>query len=109
LVYNESTRTSINIEDYISNDITKNVLSRQLGAVDLFELERSNGIETLTEFVLASFKSHFNGRDNEGVKKLDHITKDLKIPSRSGKNIANVLKVSFNTNFILRVKFCFIN
>ncbi len=104
-----SARTTINIKDYITDDVTKNMLSRQLGAVDLFELERNDGIKKLTEFVLESFKSHFKGRDNEGVKKLDHITKDLKIPSRSGKNIANILKVSFNTNFILLVKFYFIN
>ena len=87
LFYSESSQTQIEIEEYITDDITKKVLSRQLGAADIFELERNGGLNKLTEFVIASFKSHYNGKDVSSIKKLDHLTKDILIPSRSGKNI----------------------
>ena len=49
----------------------------------------------LTGFVIVSFKSHYNGKDVSSIKKLDHLTKDILIPSRSGKNIANNLNVRY--------------
>ena len=66
------------------------MLSCQLGAVDISELERNDGLKKLIEFVQKTFKVHFNGRDNKVLRKLEYITKDLRIPSRSGRNIANV-------------------
>jgi hypothetical protein len=45
------------------------VLSRQLGAVDISELERNDGLKKLIEFVQETFKVHFNGRDNKVLKK----------------------------------------
>ena len=96
------------VEDFITDDVTKKILHRQLEAVNILELERSDGMKKLTEFVIASFKSHFDNRDNEKIKKLNYIMKDLKIPSRSGKDLAN-LQVSSNINFVSLVKFYFIN
>jgi hypothetical protein len=88
----------ISIEDYIDNNVTKKVLSRQLGAVNMYELERNDGMRNLIEFVRQSFNAHYNGRDNEKIKNLDHITKNLRIPSRSGSNLVNDLNLSVNVN-----------
>ena len=49
----------------------------------------------LTEFVRASFQASFNRRNVEEVKRLNYITKDLQIPSKSKKNIANLINVKF--------------
>lgn len=83
------------IKEYISDDVTKKVLGRQLGAVDSSKLDRDGCLSRLTEFVRSSFKLHFRERDVSGVKRLDTMTKDLLIPSRSAKNIANSLNVSY--------------
>jgi hypothetical protein len=58
-------------------------------------LDRDGGLLKLAEFVQASFKLHYKKRDVNGIKTLDAMTKDLLIPSRSGKDIANSLKVSY--------------
>ena len=89
MIYSKSD-SSIKIEDYIDSNIIKKVLSCQLGAVDISELERNDGLKKLIEFVQETFKVHFNGRDNKVLRKLEYITRDLRIPSRSGRNIANV-------------------
>ena len=83
------------IKEYISDDVTKKVLGRQLGAVDISKLNCDGCLSSLTEFVRSSFRLHFRERDVNGVKKLDPMTKDLLIPSRSAKNIANSLNVSY--------------
>lgn len=70
------------------------VLSRQLSAVNTSKLKES-GVETLIEFVRESFKVSWRGKDLTAIKSLDRITKDLEIPSRSGRNIANFLNVSY--------------
>ena len=74
------------------------MLSRQLGAVNIYELERSDGMRNLIEFVRQSFNAHFDGRDNERIKTFDHITKNLRIPSRSGNNLVNDLNLSANVS-----------
>lgn len=105
LIYSATSSTEIAIEDYIDDDATKKVFSRQFLAVNTIELGRSDGMSKLTEFVRESFRAHYDGRNNDKVKQLDHMTKDLSIPSRSGSNIANDLNVSSDTNFISLVKF----
>ena len=97
-IYSETSSTQINVEDYIDSTVTRSVLSRQLLAVDTSELERNGGLTKLTEFVRESFHANFDVRDNEKVKSLDYITKNLRIPSRSGRNIGNDLNVN-NANF----------
>ena len=93
---NSLERTSI--EDYIGTNVTKKVLSRQLGVVNMYKLERNDRMKSLIEFVRQSFNAHFDGRDNEKIKTLDHITKNLRIPSRSGNNLVNDLKLSANVS-----------
>ena len=110
MIYSDNSSTVIKLEEYITDDVTKVTLHRFLEAVEVSELEKNGAMKKLTVFVLESFKSHFDGRNNERVKKLDYITKDLRIPSRSGKDIANLpLSVSFTIIFVSLVKFYFIN
>ena len=84
-------------------DVAKKVLNRFLEAVIVSELYKNGGLETLQKFVIESFKAHYNSKNIKAIKELDSITKDLLIPSRSGKNIANFLNVSFE------FEFCFIS
>ena len=95
LFYSENAQTQIEIEEYITDDITKKILSHQLDAADIYGLECNGRLNKLMGFVIASFKSHYNGKDVSSIKKLDHLTKDISIPSKSRKNIANNLNVSY--------------
>ncbi|CAB5380885.1 unnamed protein product [Rhizophagus irregularis] len=87
-----STPSRNDIELFIGEAITMKVLSRQLSAVNIAKLKES-GVETLIEFVRESFKVSWRGKDLIAIKSLDRITKDLEIPSRSGRNIANFLSL----------------
>ena len=108
MIYREKSSITIKVEDFITDDVTKKILHHQLEAINILKLKRSGEMKKLTEFVITSFKSHFDNRDNEKVKKLNYIMKELKILSRSGKDLAN-LQVSSNINFVSLVKFYFIN
>ena len=73
--------------------VIKKILRRQLAAVDIEELRKSNSLEKLAELSRESFKAHWRGKDLEAIKSLDRITRELQIPSRSGCNNANCLTV----------------
>lgn len=81
------------IEQFIGETVTMKVLSRQLAAVNISQLKDNGGFEPLVEFVRESFKVSWRGKDLQAIKSLDVITRDLKIPSRSGKDIANFSKL----------------
>ncbi len=89
--YSENSLIVTSIEDYIDIGVTKKVLSRQLSAINIGEFEQSDRMKKLIEFVQESVRVHYNKRDNQGIKDLDQMTKDLRILSRSGSNLANVL------------------
>ncbi len=74
------------------------MLSCQLNAVNIYELERNSGMRNLIEFVWQSFNAHFNGKDNAKIKTLDHIMKNLRITLRSGSNLMNDLNLSVNVS-----------
>ena len=89
------------LKEYVDVDVTKDVLGRYLGAVDTSELESDRvSMEKLVNFVLECCNAHYNGRNIDQIKRLDEITKTLKVPSRSGRNVANLINVSSNVNFI---------
>ena len=71
----------------------KKILRRQFAVVEINELKNTDSLEKLLKFSRESFKIHWKGKDLEAVKKLDYITKDIYIPSRSGVNISNNLMV----------------
>jgi hypothetical protein len=87
--------SSEEIKDYINGEVMEKLLSHQLSSVNLPVLKRSGGFEVLEEFVKEMFQISWGGRDLEGVKSLDVITRNLIIPSRSGSNIVNSLIVSY--------------
>ena len=67
--------------------VVKRVLARQLAAVNQPVLKRNGGLEKLVEFVHESFNVSWNKKDLNAIKSLDYITKDIVIPTRSGKDI----------------------
>lgn len=78
------------VREYIDDDVTEKLLSRQLGGVNLQELKKNGGFDVLVEFVRETFRVSWGGKNLDAVKALDNITKDLIIPSRSGSNVVNL-------------------
>ena len=79
------------VKDYIDEDVAEKLLGRHLGAVNLPELKNNGGFEVLVEFARETFRISWNGKNLDGVKSLDTMTKDLVIPSRSGSDVMNML------------------
>ena len=75
------------VKEYIDDDVTEKILSRQLAGVNVQELKKNGGFEVLVEFTRETFRVSWGGKNLDAVKALDSITKDLIIPSRSGSNI----------------------
>jgi hypothetical protein len=55
---------------------------------------KNGGFEMLVNFVRESFKVSWGGKNLSAIKELDSMTKEMKIPSRSGSGIVNSLSVS---------------
>jgi hypothetical protein len=87
--------TSNEIKEIITEEVVKKVLSRQLAAVNQYMLKQNGGLDKLIDFVRESFRISWEGKNLSTIKSLDHMTKDLKIPSRSGRNICDKLTVSY--------------
>ncbi|CAB5379937.1 unnamed protein product [Rhizophagus irregularis] len=77
--------------DYVDEEFVQKILSRQLVAVNISELTRNGGFNTLVDFVRETFKVSWNGKNLSAVKELDNMTKKLTIPSRSGNKIVDSL------------------
>jgi len=75
--------------------VIKKVLTRQLAAVNQQTLKQTDSLAKLVEFVQESFKVSWQERDLSAIKSLDFMTKNLTIPSRSGRNFCNKLSVSY--------------
>jgi hypothetical protein len=82
------------VKEIITEEVATKVLNRQLAAVNQQALKQIGSMEKLIEFVQESFKVSWKGKDLNAIKSLDYMTKDLTIPSRSGKNICNKLTIS---------------
>ena len=91
MVYSENSLTVTSIEDYVDVGVTKNALSRQLNAINIGEFEQSDEMKKLIKFVQECVKVYYNKKDNQGIKDLNQMTKDLRIPCRSGSNLVNSL------------------
>jgi hypothetical protein len=72
--------------------VVKKVLSWQLSAVNQFTLKEIGSLKRLVNFIQESFKVSWQGKNLDAIKSLDHMTKDLTIPSRSEKNFCNKVK-----------------
>ncbi|CAB4395084.1 unnamed protein product [Rhizophagus irregularis] len=79
--------------DYVDEEFVQKILSRQLVAVNISELTRNGGFNTLVDFVRETFKVSWNGKNLSTVKELDNMTKKLTIPSRSGNKIVDSLSL----------------
>ncbi|CAB4378425.1 unnamed protein product [Rhizophagus irregularis] len=79
--------------DYVDEEFVQKILSRQLVAVNISELTRNGGFNTLVDFVRETFKVLWNGKNLSAVKELDNMTKKLTIPSRSGNKIVDSLSL----------------
>jgi len=56
-------------------------------------IEAQHSLHTLQKFVRRVFIINFNSRDVDAMKVLDNLTKNIAVPSRSGKNIASKLRL----------------
>ena len=82
------------IDQFIDESVVKNrVLQRFIASTNEAELKRNGAFDKLVQFVRECFKIHYKKRDNDKVKELDVLTKDLVIPSRSGRNLASSLNL----------------
>jgi hypothetical protein len=89
---NQGNLTDEIVNEFISEEIvTKKILKRYLEAVDIGKLRRGDTLEKLIELSRESFKVHWRGRNLNEIKSLDHLTRNLTIPSQSGLNISNSL------------------
>ncbi|UZO19649.1 uncharacterized protein OCT59_010929 [Rhizophagus irregularis] len=79
--------------DYVDEEFVQKILSRQLVAVNISELTRNGGFNTLVDFVREIFKVSWNRKNLSAVKELDNMTKKLTIPSRSGNKIVDSLSL----------------
>ncbi|UZO00442.1 uncharacterized protein OCT59_011576 [Rhizophagus irregularis] len=79
--------------DYVDEEFVQKILSRQLVAVNISELTRNGGFNTLVDFVRETFKVSWNRKNLSAVKELDNMTKKLTIPSRSGNKIVDSLSL----------------
>ena len=78
---------------FVDESVTTNVLERWLNATNTTELRDQNTLYTLRKFVRRAFVINYDSRDTEVTKTLDSITKDIAVPSRNGRNIANNLRL----------------
>ncbi|GET02654.1 protein split ends isoform X4 [Rhizophagus clarus] len=96
--YTESSDpTDEEVNNFISREVVlKRILSRYVSAIDFTKLSETS-LDKLIEFSRKCFKIVWveteSANIKEKVKKLDVITEDLEIPSRSGRNIASSLKL----------------
>jgi hypothetical protein len=81
--------TEAEIEEFLSNEVVEQILNRYLKGTDKTKFKKCGTMEKLILFVREAFKIHYIKYNTKAVKKLDSITMDCKVPSRSGKSIAS--------------------
>ncbi|GBC11801.2 uncharacterized protein OCT59_025211 [Rhizophagus irregularis] len=80
------------IDQYIDEAVVaKKILQRYIASTNEAELKRNGSFIKLVQFIRECFKIHYRNKDVKKVKELDALTKDLFIPSRSGRNLASSL------------------
>jgi len=78
---------------FVDEFFMANVLQRWLNATNMTELRTRNTLRTLQRFVQKAFIANYDSRNIEVTKTLDKMTKNVSVPSRNGKNIANNLRL----------------
>ncbi|PKC54018.1 hypothetical protein RhiirA1_543021 [Rhizophagus irregularis] len=83
------------IEEYMTSEVVEQILYRYLTGTYKTKLKKCGTLEHLVLFVREAFKIHYTKYDVKAIKELDNITKNYKVPSRSGKNIATKLSLEY--------------
>ncbi|POG74086.1 hypothetical protein GLOIN_2v1771701 [Rhizophagus irregularis DAOM 181602=DAOM 197198] len=83
------------IEEFMTSEVVEQILYRYLTGTDKTKLKKCGTLERLVLFVREEFKIHYTKYDVKAIKELDNITKNYKVPSRSGKNIAMKLSLEY--------------
>ena len=78
---------------FIDENKTIKMLTRWLNGTNMIELKAQGSLRVLRKFVQSAFVMNYDKREIERTKTLDRMTKDIAIPSRNGRNIANNLQL----------------
>ena len=73
--------------------MTAHILSRWLCATNENEIQAQGSMSHLCKFIQHAFAVNYSAKDTEKTKTLDKLTKDIKVPSRNGKNFASNLRL----------------
>ena len=76
---------------FVTQEVVEKILFRYLPGTNKNKLKKCGTMEKLMLFVREAIKVHFITYNIEGIKELDNITVNCKMPSRSGKDIASKL------------------
>ena len=88
-----NTPTGLEIEEFISQEVVEEILKNYLKGTNKRKLKQCGTMDQLILFVREAFKVHYAIYDTKAIIRLNYITLDCKVPSRSGKNIASKLSL----------------
>ena len=86
-----STPSRTDIDEFITQDVIKQILKRYLSGTNMDGLKKCGTMNSLETLIKEAFKIYYKKYDIQAIKKLDYLTIDCKVPSKSGKNIASRL------------------
>ena len=86
-----STPSRTDIDEFITQDVVKQILKRYLSGTNMDGLKKCGTMDSLETLIKEAFKIYYKKYDIQAIKKLDYLTIDCKILSKSGKNIASRL------------------
>ncbi|RIB17374.1 hypothetical protein C2G38_2187430 [Gigaspora rosea] len=86
--------TKENINNYINEKVTIDVLNRFIGGTNQKELQKCGAVKKLVQLIREMFKIHWQVKNIYQVKNLDNLTKNMHVLLRSGLDIAS--KLNFN-------------
>ncbi|KAF0416173.1 hypothetical protein F8M41_007539 [Gigaspora margarita] len=86
--------TNKNINNYINEKVTMDVLHRFIGETNQSELKRCDAVKKLVQLIHGMFKIHWQSKNIDQVKNLDNLTKNMHVLSRSGLDIASKLNLN---------------
>ena len=78
---------------FVDESVTRYALTRWLNATNLTELRLQNTMPYLRRFVRNAVAINYISRDTERTKTLDDLTRNIAVPSRSGRNVASNLRL----------------
>ena len=86
-----STPSRTDIDEFITQDVVKQILRRYLSGTNMDGLKKCGTMDSLETLIKEAFKIYYKKYDIQAIKKLDYLTIDCKVLSKSGKNIASRL------------------